>query len=70
MWRLIGAMLALLLVASTGLLVRSAGAQVPPHTPGTICFTPSFWCWANPPGRPGGSCSCPSAYGFVPGWLG
>lgn len=25
-----------------------AVAQVPPHEPGTICFTKKFWCWANP----------------------
>ena len=45
-------------------------AQVPPHQPGTICFTPQFWCWANPPGPPGGNCACPSPYGWIGGRLG
>ena len=29
-----------------------AQGQVPQHYPGTICFTPSFWCWSSP-GQPG-----------------
>jgi hypothetical protein len=45
-------------------------AQVPAHQPGTICFTPQFWCWANPPGPPGGNCACPSPYGWIGGRLG
>lgn len=52
------------------LLVRAAYAQVPPHAPGTICFTPGFWCWANPPGPPGAVCGCPGPYGWVQGMLG
>jgi hypothetical protein len=44
-----------------------AQGQVPPHSPGTICFTPYFWCWAQPPGPPGSPCACPSAYGWVNG---
>lgn len=43
------------------LLLQSGGAaraQVPPHAPGTICFTPSFWCWASQPGAPGRPCTC------------
>lgn len=51
-------------------LTHSALAQVPPHQPGTICFTPTFWCWANPPGPPGFPCGCPGPYGFVAGVLG
>lgn len=51
-------------------LTRSALAQVPPHQPGTICFTPTFWCCANPPGPPGNPCGCPGPYGFVSGVLG
>jgi hypothetical protein len=45
-------------------------AQVPPHMPGTICFTPQFWCWSSPPGPPGGVCFCPSPFGWVEGRLG
>lgn len=40
---------------------------VPPHSPGTICLTPKFWCWAQPAGAPGSNCACPTAYGWVPG---
>lgn len=47
-----------------------AAAQVPPHVPGTICFTPQFWCWAPQPGSPGSACSCPTVYGWVSGMLG
>jgi len=64
------ALVALLLAARMLLDAPLAIAQVPPHQPGTICFTPSFWCWANPPGLPGGPCSCPSPYGPVNGVLG
>lgn len=60
-----------LLIACTAFATfRQAFAQVPPHNPGTICFTPRFWCWANPPGPPGYPCSCPSPYGPVPGRFG
>ena len=55
------------LLASAG---ATAGQQIPPHTPGTICFTPKFWCWAQPPGRPGGNCACRTSSGWVPGRLG
>lgn len=33
-------------------------AQVPPHAPGSICFTPNFWCWVSTPGIPGNPCYC------------
>jgi len=56
-----------LIVAASG---AQAGAQVPPHTPGTICFTPKFWCWAQTPGPPGKSCACRTPNGWVPGRLG
>lgn len=46
-----------------------AMAQVPPHRPGTICFTPKFWCWATPPGQPGTRCICASPYGPIAGTL-
>jgi hypothetical protein len=57
---------ALLLMAVAG----DAVPQVPSHKPGTICFTRTFWCWANPPGRPGALCYCPSPRGPVQGKLG
>jgi hypothetical protein len=46
-----------------------AQGQVPQHYPGTICFTPSFWCWSSP-GQPGAPCTCPSPRGLVRGYLG
>ena len=55
---------------SLALLPLRAVAQVPPHVPGTICFTETFWCWAQPPGPPGFPCGCPTASGFVAGQLG
>jgi hypothetical protein len=62
-------LIAVVLVALS-LAQGDAGAQVPSHRPGTICFTPQFWCWANPPGPPGAVCYCPSQYGRVQGRLG
>jgi len=50
--------------------MRHAIAQVPSHPPGSICITPQFWCWVNPPGQAGNQCSCPSPYGRVAGRLG
>jgi hypothetical protein len=47
-----------------------AFAQVPPHMPGSICFTQQFWCWHQPPGPVGMQCGCPTPYGMVPGILG
>ncbi len=48
--------------------VASADAQgVPPHPPGTVCFTKLFWCWAQPPGQAGSECGCPSSQGWVKG---
>lgn len=44
----------------------SARAQVPPHTPGTICFAPTFWCWADTPGPVGSTCQC---YSPETGWV-
>jgi hypothetical protein len=45
-------------------------AQAPPHTPGTVCYTPTFWCWAQPPGPPGRPCVCRTDRGPVAGRLG
>lgn len=65
----------LLYVASMFVLLSiPASAQVPPvppHQPGTVCFTPTFWCWAPRFGPPGGQCACPAPQGYwVPGFLG
>src|SRR5690349_21034149 len=60
-WLLLGAIVLMLLWARVSL------AQVPPHYPGTVCFTPEFWCWAQPPGPPGSPCICPSPMGYVGG---
>jgi hypothetical protein len=56
-------LLPLILAALSG----SAEAQVPPHQPGTICFTPQFWCWMQFPSYPGQICYCASPYGPVQG---
>ena len=56
------------LIALSALATRDAAmAQVPPHAPGTMCYTPHFWCWAQPPGPPGTPCACPTPYGWVQG---
>jgi hypothetical protein len=47
----------------------SAGG-VPKHVPGTICFTPSFWCWAEFPAAAGGTCHCWTQAQMVNGILG
>ena len=58
-------------IAHAGLLVGAlwmpaiAIADVPPHTPGTICATQQGWCRAIYPGPPGTRCTC----GSVPGVL-
>jgi hypothetical protein len=71
MLRLIYLTAALLLATGAGCLYPTGAlAQVPDHVPGTICFTPQFWCWADPPGPPGYPCGCPTDYGYVPGVLG
>ena len=60
----------LMFVMCLCLLAGDAKAQVPPippHPPGTICFTPRFWCWAQPPGAPNTACGCPSPQGWVQG---
>ncbi len=56
------------IVAAT--LAAAAGAQVPPHLPGTVCLTPYFWCWATAPGEPGAPCVCVTSSGPVEGVLG
>ena len=58
------------IAAALALVSFSSDAQVPPHKPGTICFTQQFWCWAQPPGTPRGPCSCQGPFGRVPGILG
>lgn len=62
--------------AYTGLLAGMlavawpASAQVPSHRPGTICFTPQFWCHARYVGPVGAACSCRKPNGWVSGRLG
>lgn len=60
-------LIATLMISSTLLLFGPlASAQVPPHQPGTICFAPTFWCWAEKPGPVGGICQC---YSENTGWV-
>ena len=59
-------------IAAAGLVtgVGTLLAQVPPHSPGTVCVVDSrTWCWASPPGRPGTRCACPTPHGEKPGKL-
>ena len=60
----------LVVVVGTGYSVPAAAQQVPEHVPGQICFTPQFWCWADPPGAPGQACFCLTPNGPVRGTLG
>lgn len=64
---LIGASLVLLLAAIAG----SADAQIPPHTPGTVCVANNnaLWCWAAAQGAVGAACTCQTPYGPVAGKL-
>lgn len=59
--------LALFLAALS--LAAMAEAQAPPHSPGTICQTPDYWCWAAQPGAPGDPCGCPTPWGWQDGTL-
>lgn len=63
----------ILVVAFCWLTILPLGpavAQVPPHHPGTICFTPQFWCWMQYPLLPGQVCFCPTPYGPIRGTAG
>jgi hypothetical protein len=62
----IGTLIALSTVAASDRVM----AEVPPHQPGTVCYTPQFWCWAQPPGPSGTPCVCPTPYGWVSGTRG
>jgi hypothetical protein len=55
------------LAAAVALTAPPSFAQVPPHQPGTLCFTPQFWCFANPPGPPNTACACATRFGPVNG---
>ena len=65
---------AALAIATLVLLLLSSSdralAQIPPHAPGTVCQTPQFWCWAQPPGKAGTRCFCRTPLGRVAGILG
>jgi hypothetical protein len=60
---------ALVVLLFAGSAVVAQG-RVPPHAPGSLCFTPQFWCYAQPPGRVGTPCACPTPYGWVAGFRG
>jgi hypothetical protein len=65
-------MIAVMLIVIAGLVAGAdaAAPPAPPHAPGTICFTPQFWCFAQPPGTLGTRCACPTPYGLVAGFRG
>jgi len=68
--RYVGLALKLALSVSLALAPSMGAAQVPPHRPGTICFTAYFWCPARPAGQAGEGCFCPTPHGPVRGQLG
>jgi len=58
-------------LATFALGIGSLVAQVPPHTPGTVCIVSGqLWCWANQPGKVGDPCTCPVPGGLAKGRLG
>jgi hypothetical protein len=57
--------IAVALGLTAALWLNVASAQVPPHVPGTVCFTPSFWCWAETQGEPGSPCKCGAVDGIL-----
>jgi len=58
----------ILVVLSTWLLFGAqASAGVPPHAPGSVCYTPFGFCSAQPAGAPGTPCACPGPRGPVGG---
>ena len=48
-------------------VLKPSIAQIPPHTPGTICQTSRLWCWAPTPGPVDSKCGCPTPYGWFMG---
>ena len=65
----------LFLFSACALVLVTAGAAAvaqapPPHYPGTVCYTPAFWCWSPRPCRVGDKCACPSPKGWIGGVLG
>lgn len=67
--KIVRTLLVLVLLQGPSAAIK-VSAQVPPHMPGTICFTPQFWCWAPMQGPAGAPCWCASPYGPVQGRLG
>lgn len=67
---MVRSILRVILFALPLLFGGSAISQVPPHQPGTICFTPQFWCWLPYPVYPGTACFCATPYGPVRGVAG
>ena len=53
--------------AAAALSAPPAAAIVPGHPPGAVCYTPRFWCYAKPAGRPGSPCVCMTSTGPVGG---
>lgn len=57
-----------LLVAFVSLSASAQNGQnaLPPHDPGTICITPSGWCWVDQ-GTVGTPCGCGTPEGYFEG---
>lgn len=58
----------LLYVAAAAALAVPAAAQgpLPPHQPGTICYTQYGWCWIQQ-SQPGSQCYCATPQGPIYG---
>lgn len=52
----------ILLAIATNVLAQG----LPPHAPGTICITPSGWCWVDR-GAVGEPCGCATTNGYIEG---
>jgi len=57
--------LSILLFGIGAAVATAALAQVPPHPPGTICLTPTSWCWLSATANVGDNCMCGEAAGKV-----
>jgi len=57
-------------VLSTWCAALPAAPQVPPHYPGTICFTPYVWCYLPGAVPVGTRCFCNTPYGVAYGQAG
>jgi len=51
-------------------MTATASAQIPPHPPGTVCFTPYTWCFLPQTLPVGAPCGCSTTSGVALGRAG